>query len=361
MTKLSKSKAIHKNGRIRYRSPGGSRLLTALVGLLALGPLGLDSAKAEDPTDKEIVVYSARTRALVQPVFDQFTKETGIKVKFTTDKAGALAQKLIAEGDKTPADILLTVDAGNLWYAAQKGLLTPYESTEIKKAVPGHLRDPKGNWSGFSVRARTIVYNPSKVNAADLKSYADLGDKKWKGKLCLRTSKKVYNQSLVATLIAEHGEAKTENIVKGWVDNLAVPVFSNDTRLLKAIANGPCSVGIANTYYLGRLLKENPSFGVKIFWPKAQDGGAHVNVSGAGLVKHGKNPKLAKQFLDWLAKPAAQDIFARVNLEFPVLKSVDLHPIVKSWGPYVANSTNLAKAGELQAASVKLMDRSGYK
>ncbi|HSD60621.1 MAG TPA: extracellular solute-binding protein, partial [Burkholderiales bacterium] len=204
--------------------------------------------------DQEVVVYSARIEQLIKPMFDAYTKETGIKVKFVTDKEGALRQRLKAEGANTPADILITVDAGNLWEAENEGLLQPVDSKVLAKNVPPHLKDPKNEWFGLSVRARTIVYNTQKVKPAELSTYEDLANPKWKGRLCLRTSKKVYNQSLVAMMIAEHGEAKTEQIVRGWVANLATSPFPDDTKAMEAVAAGQCDVTIVNTYYFGRLM-----------------------------------------------------------------------------------------------------------
>ena len=221
---------------------------TAVLGAFAL----LSAALA--PAADELVVYSARNEQLIKPLFDAYTKETGTPIKFLTGSESALLEKLKTEGAATPADILITVDAGNLWLAASQGVLAKVKSKTLDANIPKHLRDPDGRWYGFSVRARTIVYNTNKVKPSDLSTYEDLADSKWKGRLCLRTSKKVYNQSLTAMLIAQHGEKKTEELVKGWVANLAVEPFSNDTKVMEAIAAGQCDVGIVNTYYYGRLM-----------------------------------------------------------------------------------------------------------
>ncbi len=329
-----------------------SRLLISLTLLFSFA--------GEAFAEKEVVVYSARKKHLVKPVFDRFTKETGIKIKLLTDKAGVLVEKLKAEGEHSPADILLTVDAGNLWQAAEQGLFAAVESEVLSKNIPSHLKDPENRWFGFSVRARTIVYNPDKVSSTDLNSYEDLADRKWKNKLCLRTSKKVYNQSLVAMMIAEHGETKTANIVKGWVENLAAPVFSNDTKVLKAIASGQCQVGIVNTYYFGRLIKKDPNLPLKIFWPNQNSSGVHVNISGGGLLKHAKNKRNAKVLLEWLSGKDAQEIFAGVNMEYPVATQTPLDEITKSWGTFQSNTINVSKAGQLQSQAIKLMDRANY-
>lgn len=329
-------------------------LLTALLACLV-------PAVPAVAADQEVVVYSARVEQLIKPMFDAFTKETGIKVKFVTDKEGALLQKLKAEGANTPADVLITVDAGNLWEAANEGLLQPVDSAVLAKNVPPHLKDPKNQWFGLSVRARTIVYNTEKVKPGDLSTYEDLASPKWKGRLCLRTSKKVYNQSLTAMMIAEHGEAKTEQIVRGWVANLATDPFPDDTKAMEAVAAGQCDVTLVNTYYFGRLMEKNPKLPLAIFWPNQQAGGVHVNVSGAGVTKHAKHKAEAVKLIEFLSSPAAQNLFADVNMEFPVNPEVKPDPVVMAWGGFKQNAVNVAKAGELQASAVKLMDRAGYK
>ncbi len=331
-------------------------LLGKLLAVTLLASIFSATASAD-----EVVVYSARNEQLIKPLFDAYTKETGVKIKFITDKEGPLLQRLKAEGANTPADVLLTVDAGNLWEAAREGVLKPVQSKTLEANIPAHLRDPGNQWFGLSVRARTMFYNTQKLKPADLSGYEDLAQPKWKGKLCLRTSKKVYNQSLVAMLIAEHGEAKAEQIVKGWVANLATDVFPDDTKMLEAIAAGQCDVGLANTYYFGRLIEKKPGLPLAIFWANQKDNGVHVNVSGAGIVKHAKNEKEALRLLEWLSSEKAQNLFADVNLEYPVNPAIKPDAVVAAWGAFKQSPMNLAKAGELQAQAVKLMDRAGYK
>ncbi len=310
---------------------------------------------------QEVVVYSARNEQLIKPMFDAYTKKTGVNVKFVTDKEGPLLARLEAEGVNTPADALLTVDAGNLWQAANEGLLRPIESKTLNSNIPAHLRDPQNRWFGLSVRARTIVYNTGKVKASELSTYEALGDPNWKGRLCLRTSKKVYNQSLVAMMIAEHGPQKTEKIVDSWVRNLATDVFPDDTKLMESIAAGQCDVGIVNTYYFGRLIEKSPKLPLALFWPNQKTSGVHVNISGAGVTKHAKNPDGAVKLLEWLSSPEAQNLFSDVNLEYPANPAVKADPTVAAWGNFKPNLINVVNAGEKQAESVKLMDRAGYK
>jgi iron(III) transport system substrate-binding protein len=309
----------------------------------------------------KLVVYSARNEQLIKHVFDAYRNETGTDISFITDKAAPLLVRLKAEAKRTPADILITVDAGNLWKAAQQGVLLPLNSKILNKNIPASLRDPGNRWFGMSVRARTIVYHPDRVKQSELSTYEALADSGFKGRLCLRTSKKVYNQSLVAMMIARLGEKKTEAIVKGWVGNLATRVFSNDTSVMKGILSGQCDIGIVNTYYYGRLLKKEKTFPLKLFWPNQKDRGVHVNISGAAVTKHAKHKAAAQKFLEWLSGPTAQRLFADSNMEYPANSNVPANRIVKAWGSFKQDDMNLAQAGKLQAQAVKLMDRAGYK
>lgn len=319
------------------------------------------TATATASGDKNITIYSSRNEQLIKPLLDDFTKETGVEVELITDKTGPLMARLEAEGQNTPADILLTVDAGNLWQASRKGLLQAVASETLNANVPAKYRDPDGRWTGLSLRARTIFYNPNAVKADELSSYEDLADAKWKGKLCLRTSKKVYNQSLVASMIEHLGAEKAETVVKGWVDNLATDVFSNDTKLLKAIASGQCAVGIANSYYYGRILEKNPEFPVKLFWANQGGTGTHINVSGAGVITNSDNPSGALSLIEWLSSDKAQGYYASSDKEYPVKSGVDASDMLKAWGEYKADDINVAKFGELQTQAIQLMDKAGYK
>lgn len=313
----------------------------------------------------EVVVYSSRNEQLIKPLFDAYTKETGVQVKFITDKEGPLMARLKAEGRNTPADLLMTVDAGNLWQASQEGLLQPVGSKVLNANIPAHLRDPGNEWFGLSVRARTIVYNRNKVIPGDLSTYEDLASRNWKGRLCLRTSKKVYNQSLVAMMISENGEASAEKTVRGWVANLATDPFSDDTRAMEAVAAGLCDATVVNTYYFGRLMNKNPHLPLAIFWPnqnlKSANAGVHVNISGAGVTKYAKHPQEAVKLLEWLSSDKAQNLYADVNMEYPANPRVKPDPVVAAWGVFKPNLINMAEAGKLQARAVMLMDRAGYR
>nr|MBV6630096.1 extracellular solute-binding protein [Oceanococcus sp. HetDA_MAG_MS8] len=325
--------------------------------VLVLGACG-DKAGSNVTT---LTVYSARNEQLIGPMLEQYQQlHPELKLNLVTGSAGPLLERLRAEGNTSPADLLITVDAGNLWEAAQTGLLAELDSPTLETAIPSHLRDPNLQWVGLSVRARTLVHHPQRAPASTLSSYAALAKPEWKGRLCLRTSKKVYNQSLVAMLIAEYGEDTAEDIVRGWVANLATPPFSNDTAVLKAIAAGQCDVGIVNTYYYGRLLREDPELPLAIFWPDQDGSGVHVNVSGAGVLKASDNAQAAQKLLEWLASPQAQGDFAGMNLEYPANPAVNAVPAVAAWGEFKPNLINVNEAGRLQATAVKLMDRAGY-
>jgi len=330
-----------------------------LIAALLLAATALPAAA------EEVVVYSARNEQLIKPLFDAYTRETGVPIKFITDKEGPLMARLKAEGRNTPADMLLTVDAGNLWQASEEGLMRPIQSKTLQANVPAHLRDPGNEWFGLSVRARTLVYHTGKVKPADLSTYEALASPKWKGRLCLRTSKKVYNQSLVAMMITEYGEGKTEDMVRGWVANLANPPFPDDTKAMEAVAAGQCDVTLVNTYYYGRLMEKQPTLPLAIFWPnqnlKNKAAGVHVNISGAGVTRYARNPSGAQKLIEWLSSDKAQNLFADVNLEYPVNPGVTLDKTVASWGSFKQNLVNVKEAGSLQAKAVKLMDRAGYK
>jgi len=310
-----------------------------------------------------LVVYTARNEQLIKPVFDRFKAETGIEVKFLSDKEAPLLARLKAEGTRTPADILMTVDAGNLWQAAEEGVLAPLDSEILRTNIPAHLRDPGDRWFGFSLRARTLVYNTGMTSPQQLSTYAALAGPEWQGKLCLRSSKKVYNQSLVAASIARHGEQATEAMVRGWVRNLAAEPFASDDEVILAVGSGRCAVGIVNTYYFGRLARSRPELPLALFWPDQGEGedGVHINVSGAGMVRHARNPVAARHFLEWLSQGEAQSMFASLNLEFPANPAVAPDAAVAAWGSMRASSFALSDSGRLQADAVKLMDRAGYR
>ncbi|MBC6428993.1 MAG: extracellular solute-binding protein [Cellvibrionales bacterium] len=320
-----------------------------------------DPETAADSAPPPVRVYSSRAEHLIKPLFDRYTRETGVPVRYLTDQAAPLIARLAAEGANTAADALLTVDAGNLWHAAHQGLLQSLDSAILDANVPAHWRAADRSWVGLSVRARAIVYSTERVAPAELSTYADLAADRWQGRLCLRTSKKVYNRSLVASMIAADGVAATEAVVRGWVANLATPPLSNDTRAMQAVLAGVCDLTVVNSYYFGRLLQENPDALLAIFWPNQGGRGVHVNVSGMGVTRHARNPAGAQALLEWLSSPAAQRDFAGLNKEYPVNPATRPVATVAAWGEFAMDPIPVERLGELQAEAVRLIDRAGYR
>lgn len=311
--------------------------------------------------DDAVVIYSARKEHLIKPQLDQFTQQTGIKTVLYTGKDGALIERVKAEGESTPADILMMSDAGNLGYAASEGLFQPLDSNVITESIPANLRDANNLWTGLSVRARTLVYSTERLQPSQLKGYQDLADPKWQGKLCLRTSKKVYNKSLVAAMIAHDGEAKATQVVQGWVKNLAAKPYAKDSQVMDAILAGRCDVGIVNTYYFGRLVAKKPDTKLALFWADQDGHGTHVNVSGAGIVKASDQSNNARKLIEWLAQDKAQSIYAEVNQEYPANPVVKPSKTVAKWGEFKADDLSLTEVSRLQEQAVRLMQKAGYR
>lgn len=315
----------------------------------------------------EVNIYSARKEDLIKPLLDDFSKQTGITVNLVTDKEETLLQRLQSEGTNTPADLMLTTDAGRLAAAKKAGVLQALKSETLAAKIPAAYRDPEGYWYGLSVRARPIIYAKDRVQPADLSTYDALADAKWKGKVCVRSSDSIYNQSLVAGMISHHGEAKTEAWVKGLVANFARPPKGGDRDQIKAVAAGECDVALANTYYLGGMsnssddAEKQAAAKVAVFWPDAKTTGVHVNVSGAGVTAHARNRDHAIKLLEFMAGDAAQRWYAETNNEYPVNPAIPPSATLKAWGEFKADTVNVAKLGELNAAAVQVMDRAGWK
>ena len=314
---------------------------------------------AKDPN--ELTVYTSRQPQLIEPIVEQFTNETGIKVNLLSGNAQELMERIDIEGEDSPADIFMTVDAGVLWQAAERDILAKIDSEILNENIPAHLRDSKNEWFGLSKRARTIVFSSDQFKDNDFSTYEDLADPKWKGKLCLRTSKKVYNRSLIASMIDVYGFDKSKEVVSGWVSNLATEVFSNDTNALKAVSSGQCGVTIVNTYYLARLLDDPEYNNLSLFWANQSDRGVHVNISGAGVVKTSKNKKNAVLFLEYLSSNRAQDFYASANKEYPVLIGAKIDESIENWGSFSEHTINVSKLGSLQKEAVFLAQEVGYK
>ncbi|NJL83358.1 MAG: Fe(3+) ABC transporter substrate-binding protein [Chloroflexaceae bacterium] len=308
-------------------------------------------------------LYSARHYNTDNALYANFTKQTGIKVNLIEGTADALVERILSEGANSPADVLLTVDAGNLWQAQQRGVFAPINSAALNQRIPASLRDPQGHWYGLTRRARIIIYNKDRVNPTQLSTYEDLANPKWRGKILVRSSSHIYNQSLVAAMIANLGEPKTLTWIEGLMSNLARSPEGNDTAQISACAAGVGTIAIANHYYLARLKASNKpedqaiAKKVGLFFPDQRGRGTHVNISGGGVLKNAPHRDAAIKFLEYLSTPQVQQGFAEGNYEYPVVAGVALSPILQSFGNFKADPVNVASYGRNQKLAVQLMDR----
>lgn len=315
----------------------------------------------------EVNVYSARKEALIKPLLDKFTEATQIKVNLVTGKAGALQKKLELEGDNTPADLLITTDAGNLHRAKQASLLQTVESEVLNKDIPENLRDTDKQWYGMTYRARPIFYVKDKVKPEELSTYEALADEQWKGRVCIRSSSNVYNQSLVASMIAADGMEKTQQWTDGFVKNFARPPKGGDRDQIKAAAAGQCDIAIANSYYFAAMVngkdEEQKAAAAKmsIFWPNQDDRGTHINVSGAAVTKAAKNKDNAIKLMEFMTSDESQTWYAEANGEYPVKAGIAASELLQSWGEFKADALNLSELGNNNADAVKVMDKAGWK
>ena len=315
----------------------------------------------------EVNLYSARKEELIKPLLDQFTAKTGIKVNLVTGKEDALLARLMSEGRNSPADLLLTSDAGRLHRAQEAGVLAPVDSATLRKLVPAHYRDPQGHWYGLSVRARPMAYVTQRVHANELSTYEALAERKWKGRICIRSSDNIYNQSLVASMIAHRGVAATEAWARGFVANFARPPVGGDRDQVLAAAAGQCDVVIVNTYYLAAMLNDKDpaqreaAQKLAVFWPNQKDRGAHVNVSGIGLTAAARHREHAVKLIEYLASAEAQAWYAEVNHEYPIRPDIPVSKTLAAMGKFKADTLNLHRLGQYNAEAVKLMDRAGWK
>ena len=350
-----------------------------LVGALVLGACGSDDDTGDATTDTStdtatgatdttsetdaapadggtITVYTGRHYG-IEPVFEQFTAETGIEVRFTTGNDPELRERLIAEGANTPADVVMTADAANIELSADAGILASVDSAVLTEAIPEELRSEDNDWFSLSQRARVIVASTERVENPPT-TYAGVGDPEWQGNLCLRPSTHPYTQSLVASLIIAEGPERATEIVQSWVDN--DPLYINsDTDIYKAVADGECDIAIANTYYLGRLLTEDPEFPVEIVWPEQDGRGAHVNVSTAAVTANAPNPEGALALIEWLATDGQQQ-FADANFEYPANPDFEPNEIVAGFGEFTADLAAVRQLGANQPAAVEILSATGY-
>lgn len=309
----------------------------------------------------DLQVYSARHYGS-EAVFKQFTKETGITVSFLGGENSELLQRIKAEGKSSPADLFVTVDAGNLYEAAREGLLAPVDNAKLDAEIPAEYRDKENRWFGLVSRARTVLYDPDKVKPSEFDAkdtYAGLADPKWKGKLCMRDESEAYQVALVAHLINLYGEAKATQIVKGWVANKP-QIMANDKLLIDAVDAGTCDVALVNHYYVAGELEDNPHLDVKLYWASQKGAGTMVNISGAGVVKTSDNKADAEKLLEWLAARSGQAAMASGNHEFPVNPAVKPDAEAAQWGTFKPAPLQADELGQQEQKAVEILDAVGY-
>lgn len=337
------------------------RLLLGGAALLVAAPAVLRAQT------RVLNLYSSRHYDTDEALYTDFTRQTGITVNRVEAGEDPLIARLQSEGANSPADVLVTVDAGRIERASALGLLQPFASEALASRIPAHLRDPDGHWFGFSTRARVIFVAKDKVADNAIATYEDLADPKWKGKVLIRSSTNIYNQSLTGAMLAAHGEAKTEAWARGVVANMARPPRGGDTDQLRAAAAGEGDIAVSNTYYFGRLARsEKPEDKavvekLRIVFPNQGDRGTHVNISAAGIARHAKNLDAAKAWLEYLATPSAQRYFAWGNSEYPVVAGVEPPPHVAAWGTFKVDPLNARVFARNNAEALKIMDRAGWK
>jgi iron(III) transport system substrate-binding protein len=328
--------------------------------------LGLALLMAAPAGAEEINIYSARQEALIKPQLDAFSKETGITVNLVTGEAKELVQRMAAEAANSPADLLFTADAGNLYGAKEMGLCQAVRSQALEAAIPEKYRDPDNMWFGLGLRARPIFYVPGKVDPAELKTYEDLADPKWKGRILVRSSSHIYNQSLLASLIANDGVEAAEAWAKGVADNLARKPQGGDRDQIKAAAAGEGDIVIANSYYYAQMLasgtaeEREAAAKLKVIWPNQDGRGVHVNVSGACVALHAPNPQGAVKLLDFLVGDEAQEIYAEKGQEFPVKPGIPASQTLQGLGSFKADDLPLSELGRHNAEAVRIFDRVGW-
>ena len=315
----------------------------------------------------EINIYSHRQPFLINPFLELFTEETGIKTNVVYSKKG-LAQRLKAEGDKSPADVILTVDIGRLYIYDDLDLLAPINSKKLLNNIPIYLRSPENTWFGLSKRARVIVVNKNKIKDGEITRIEDLADTKWKGKICTRPGSHVYNRGIMASVLAALGEEKAEQWAKSFVNNLAKRPQGNDRAQVKAIYEGECDIALINNYYFGKLkFSEDPEQrkwveNVKLIFPNQgeNDRGAHVNISGGGIAKYSKNKENALALLEFLTSEKAQKLYGEINFEYPVNPKVLPSLELQKWGEFREDNLPIIKIAELGPLSQKIIDRVGW-
>jgi iron(III) transport system substrate-binding protein len=340
-------------------------LMTPRYGLLFIFVISMLFMSCD--SGEQLNIYSSRHYDTDLELYNRFTDETGIQINLIEGGSDELIERIKNEGINSPADIVVTVDAGRLWRAKEADILQPLTSDLLNERIPSELRDPEGYWFGYSQRIRGIIYHKENVDPSELKGYWELAEDQWNGRICIRSSNNIYNQSLVASLIETHGLEQTEEWAENLVSNFARDPQGGDTDQIRAVASGLCDIALANSYYLARLIASSSSGDrevaerVEIYFPPAEFGGAHVNISGAGLAAHSPNRANAVRFLEFLTEPEAQNLFAGGNFEFPVITNTDIPPILSDFGPFDSDAVNVSAYGVNNPDAIRLMDRVGWR
>ncbi len=337
--------------------------LTTAITLTNASPSLADNVNnADNQGDNTLHIYSSRHYNTDEKLYTDFTKQTGIEVKRVDGKGDALIARLEQEGELSPADLFITVDSGRLWRAEQAGLFAPTQSETLEQKIPANLRHPKGQWFGFSSRARVLVYNTDKIKSGELTSYQDLTDPKWKDRICVRSSGNIYNQSLLASMISQNGIEAAKSWAKGLLANLARKPQGGDTDQIKAVAAGICDIALANSYYFFRLQRSEKAEdravveNLAISFPDQNAKGAHINISGAGILKNAKNKDAAVKFLEYLTSQSAQRYFADGNNEYPVVKEVKVNETVEANKSFKIQDINVSEFGKHQKQAKMIFD-----
>lgn len=313
--------------------------------------------------NQEVNVYSYRQPFLVQPMFDEFTKHSGIKVNVVFAKKG-LAERLKREGRNSPADLVFTVDIGRLMEVTNKGLVQAVQSETLAKNIPAQYRDPDDQWFGLTTRTRSVYVSKDRADLAQIQNYEDLANPTWKGKICTRSGKHPYNLALIASMISHHGEEKAVEWLKGVKNNLARKPQGNDRAQVKAIKEGICDLSLGNNYYFGKMLKDKEQVAwanaVHLTFPNQANRGTHVNISGMALTKHAPNKDNAIKLMEFLTEEYAQSLYAEQNYEYPVNEKVKPSELVRSWGEFKSDEIALAEIAKLRKRAAQIVDEIGF-
>jgi iron(III) transport system substrate-binding protein len=318
---------------------------------------------AAAPALADVNVYTTRQAFLIEPVTEAFTKQTGINVNLAFVDKG-IVERLSAEGARSPADLVMTVDIANLKQIADAGVLQPVESDVLEAAVPDHLQSPDNLWFALTTRARVVYASKDRVADGEVTTYEALTNEKWRGRICSRSGVHDYNLALLAAMIAHHGEEYAREWAAGIKENLGRKPQGNDRAQVKAIWAGECDISLTNTYYMPAMLadpeQQEWANAVRIIYPEFEGGGTHINVSGVGMTRAAPNRDEALQLMEFLVSPEAQEIYAEVNNEFPVLKGANPSELVQSWGEFTPDTTDLGTIADLRGKALRIMEEVNF-